>query len=844
MKRIIHIFLPFHYIFFVLLLLYPFIIVLAAHTDEGLNQAGLSGTVTDAKTGQPLHGASVQIPDLKLVIVSDSAGKFQFKNLPSGNFLIEIKYEGYKTITRNINIKAGSNTENYKLEESATEISEVVVTGTSKATQIKRNPVPIVSVSHDYLTTNLNTNAIDAIAKIPGVRAVTTGPNVSKPFIRGLGYNRILSLYDGIRQEGQQWGDEHGIEVDQYGIDRVEVIKGPASLSYGSDALAGVVNLIPTAMAPEGKMKGDILLDYQSNNKMIGGSAMLAASKNGFEWLGRISHKQAVDYQNKVDGRVFGTAFTETDANASFGLHKKWGYSHVDFVMYDDLQEIPDGSRDSSTWKFTRQITDVDTARQIVSDHDLNTYTIEKLHQHVQHYRFYNSNNFILNNGGRILLNLGFQRSLRREFSHPDEPSTPGLFLELNSFTYDVKYTFPDIKEWNVTAGINGMYQNNVVTNGTEFVIPSFHQFDAGPFITAKKTFAKLDVAGGIRYDLRSFNNEQLYTATNLQNGLDMPVYGIDTIGANKVFSNYSKTFSGMSGSLGATYNFTEKIAVKANISRGFRAPNIAEISANGVHPGTNIYQIGNPDFKSEFSLQEDIGFVYSSKLAVIELNFFNNFISNYIYNQKLIGVNGTDSVIVPGNQTFQFQASRANLYGGELSVDLHPVKSLHFENAISLVDALNKGKTKETQVPDSEKYLPFIPPLHGTSELRLDFDCSSLQIKHGFIKVQMEYYSNQNRVFSAYGTETRTPGYTLFNAGMGGNYVNKQNKTIFSIYLMANNIFNVAYSDHLSRLKYFYGNYQNPSPNDNPREHGIYNMGRNIALKIDFPLNWDLKKT
>ena len=214
-------------------------------------RSSLSGTVTDKKTNQPLAGATVFISDLKLGVIADSTGNYIFKNIPSGSFLIEIKFEGYKSITRNIIIKGATVHENFVLEESAAEINEVVVTGTSKATQIKRNPVPIVSVSHDYLVTNLNTNAIDAIAKIPGVRAVTTGPNVSKPFIRGLGYNRILTLYDGIRQEGQQWGDEHGIEVDQYAVNRVEVIKGPASLSYGSDALAGVVNLIPTQPAPE-----------------------------------------------------------------------------------------------------------------------------------------------------------------------------------------------------------------------------------------------------------------------------------------------------------------------------------------------------------------------------------------------------------------------------------------------------------------------------------------------------------------------------------------------------------------------------------------------------------------
>jgi iron complex outermembrane receptor protein len=816
-----------------------FIPALANASDgENHNQSLLKGQVVDAKTSLPLRGATVIIPDIKLATVTDSVGFFNFNNLPSGSFLIEIRFEGYKSITKNITLKIGANTENFKLEESATEINEVVVTGTSKATQIKRNPVPIVSVSHEFLTTNLNTNAIDAIAKIPGVRAVTTGPNVSKPFIRGLGYNRILTLYDGIRQEGQQWGDEHGIEVDQYGIDRVEVIKGPASLSYGSDALAGVVNLIPTQTAPEGKMRGAITLDYQSNNKMIGASSMLSSSKKGFDWLARLSHKQATNYQNKIDGRVFGTAFNETDANASFGIHKKWGFSHVDFVLYDDLQEIPDGSRDKATWKFTRQITEIDTSREIVSNEDLNSYAIEKLHQHVQHYRVYNSNSFVLNNGGRLLFNLGFQKSIRREFSHPQEPSVPGLYLQLNSLTYDIKYTFPDIKDWNITAGINGMYQNNNTTSGTEFIIPSYHQFDIGPFITAKKTFDKLDISGGVRYDARSFNNDELYTGSNAVTGFDMPVYGKDTVGANKVFSGYNKVFLGFSGSVGATYNFSDRIAVKANISKGFRAPNISEISANGVHPGTNIYQIGNENFKSEFSTQEDIGFVYSSKTAVIELNLFNNFINHYIYNTKLIGINGSDSVIIPGNQTFQFQSSKAELYGGELSADIHPFKNIHFENAISAVYAINKGSDAGKAVADTEKYLPFIPPLHGISELRFDFDCKTMNIKKGFVKLQMEYYSNQNRIFSAYGTETRTPGYTLFNASIGGNFVNKNNKTVVSLYIMANNIFDIAYWDHLSRLKYF-----TAYPSDS-REHGIYNMGRNIAVKIDFPLNFDLKKT
>ncbi len=797
--------------------------------------ASLKGVVTDATTNMPLKGAIVLIPDLKLGMATDSLGRYQFKNLPAGTFLMEIKFVGYKSITRNVLFNGNAN-EDFKLEESATEISEVVVTGNSKATQIRRSPVPIVSVNHDYLLSNLNTNAIDAIAKVPGVRAVTTGPNVSKPFIRGLGYNRILTLYDGIRQEGQQWGDEHGIEVDQYAIDKVEIVKGPASLSYGSDALAGVVNLIPTPAAPEGKMIGDVTTEYQTNNKYFGGSAMLGATKNGFEWMARVSHKQAANYQNKYDGRVYGTGFSETDANAAVGLHGKWGYSHLNLVLYDNLQEIPDGSRDSATRAFTRQITEADTVRDIVPAADLNSYTINKIHQHIQHYRIFLNNNFVIGND-RLDLNIGYQRSIRREYSHPVLFTIPGLFMQLNSYTYDAKYHFAEKNNWNVSLGVNGMYQANNSTRGTDFIIPSYKQFDFGPFALVKKSIGKLDIAGGLRYDVRSFNNDQLYKKTDPNTGFDAPYYGPVTAQDTAVFKKYQHTFSGFSGSIGATYNFSDKLSMKVNLARGFRSPNIAELSANGVHPGTNIYQIGNDNFKPEFSLQQDIGLVYSSKYAVMQLNLFNNFITNYIYNQKLVGANGQDSVIVAGNQTFKYQSGRANLYGGELSIDLHPVKTLHFENSLSIVYANNKG-AKGSKQPDSTRYLPFIPPVHGTSELRFDFAVKSANIRHGFAKAQVEYYAAQNRILSAYGTETATPGYTLFNASVGGSFVNKKGAAIVNLYIMGNNLFNAGYQDHLSRLKYF-----EPYPGNFTGRNGIFSMGRNIAIKLDFPINYSLKK-
>ncbi len=791
----------------------------------------ITGKVINAKTDSAMQGASIYIPDLKAGVASDENGNYTLPNLPSGNYLVQFGYVGFKSSLKTINL-TGNIILNVALTESITEEMEVVVTGSNKATSIRRNPIPIVSVNRQYLQQNLSTNIIDAISHVPGINAVTTGPNVSKPFIRGLGFNRILTLYDGVRQEGQQWGDEHGIEVDQNTVDRVEVVKGPASLIYGSDAVAGVVNLLPPNFPADGTIAGNISNEYQTNNGLISNSATLAGTKNAFMWRGTFSHKMATNYQNKIDGRVYGTAFRETDFSGIVGLNRAWGYSHLGFSAFNDLQEIPDGSRDSATRKFTKQITEADTVRPIVSDAELRSYAITPLHQHVQHYRLYMANNFILGKS-RLAVNLAVQKSIRQEFSHP-QADIAGLYLLLNTYSYDIKYYFPEKNGWSVTGGINGMYQTNNVTKGTDFIIPSYHQFDAGPFFFFKKSMSKLEIAGGLRYDVRVFNNDALYTATDAVTGFDKAV-SANTPGAANPFYAYSHTFSGISGSAGISYRFSENFSGKFNIGRGFRAPNISEISANGVHPGTNIYQLGNLNFKPEFNLQEDIGVNYNTPHVTINAELFNNQITNYIFNQKVLNSAGQDSVIVPGNQTFQFQAAKAHLYGAEVSLDIHPhpLDWLHFENSLSMVYANNEGVNNQ-KVADSAKYLPFVPPLHTFSELRGNFKKLSAHLSNAFVKVQLENYAAQNRAYIEDNTETPTPGYHLINAGFGADVTNKKGTTLFTFSMLADNIFDVAYQSHLNRLKYF-----EPYPNNPTGHSGIYNMGRNFSFRVNVPLTF-----
>jgi len=787
----------------------------AQKTNESFTLSG----IVKADDGQPLPGATIYIADLKKGSVADGNGHFRISHIPPGSFVVEVDFTGYRSEVENLLFNKDINLD-FTLEVAVTEEKEIVITGSSRATSLKRNPIPIISINKQFLQQNLSTNIIDAIAKAPGVNAVTTGPNVSKPFIRGLGFNRILTMYDGIRQEGQQWGDEHGIEIDENAVEKVEVIKGPASLLYGSDAIAGVINLIPPNPPLQGITTGGLSAAYQTNNNLAEFSGHVESYKNDLSWGIIGAHKMAADFRNPIDGRVYNTGYKESSLYVQTMLHKNWGYSRFGISLYNNLQEIPDGARDSATRKFIKETPD---GEQIVSEKELRSYKISDNYQRIQHYRIYNITNFTAGRD-RAAIQLGFQRNVRQEFDDPASKEA-ALYLQLNTLTYDAKYFFHQFGKTNITLGVNGMYQSNVVTHGHEFIIPSYHQLDVGPFAFGKYSSGRFELAGGIRFDTRNFKNEALYVSPLDE---EVPVFGKDTIGAQKLFSDYSHLFSGLSGSAGISYRMSKDLSLKFNVARGFRAPNISEISANGIHSGSKIYQLGNENFKPEFSFQQDFGLYYSSEHVSLNFGLFNNTIQNYIYNKKVVTSVGADSIIIPGYQTFKYTASKARLQGGELMIDLHPHPHdwLHFENAISFVVAKNLEA-----LGDEDRYLPFIPPFHTRSELRASFKEVGSHLKNAFAKIALEVYGAQNRVFSLSGTETPTPGYQLVNGGFGFDVENQKGKTLFSVSVLGNNLFNVAYQSNMSRMKYF-----EDYPDDPRGHHGIYNMGRNISLNLKVP--------
>ena len=792
--------------------------------------------------GKPVEFASVALTKTAYGTQADSAGRYSLKDLPVGQYALQASAIGFRPYTKTITIQADKPIRlSIELLADNTTLNEVVVTGVSRATELRKSPVAIAVMNRKEMNYNVNNNIVDAVLKgVPGMSAVTTGPNVSKPFIRGLGYNRVLTMYNGVRQEGQQWGDEHGIEVDQYGVERAEVVKGPASLIYGSDAVAGVINFIPyIPRGSEGRIKGDVIGEYHSNNGMIGTSLGLSYNKNGWKGFFRASQKSATAYKNAVDGRVYGTAFNEQNLSTMVGVDKKWGYAHVYATLYNNLQEIPDGSRDSLTRQFTRQVLENETDdiknRPLVPVGDLKTYRINPLHQHIQHYRLFNRSHFLFGNKSDLTATVGFQRSIRREFNHPTVPLQAGLYVQLDTYNYDLKYNFPTWKGLETTLGLNGMYQANKNLNGTDFPVPDYQLLDVGSFLFAKKSLGKLDISGGFRYDTRTYNwaDQYVQPRSASEPPFDELVNQPRDTSSSLQFPGYHRAFKGFSGSLGATYNISERLLIKANLSRGYRAPNSTEVGSNGLDPGAHIVYLGNRDFNPEFSLQTDIGFIAYLKEMDLSVELFNNNIDNYIYQARLYDNSGNPVVIVPGNFTYKYQQSKAQLYGAEFSINLHPqqVKWLAFNNSLALIRGLNRNDELIAKEGNAARYLPFIPPLHGRSELRASFSEPVGRLSGIYVRADVDYYGAQNKFYGVDNTETATPGYSLFGVGCGATVNNAKEKTLFQVFVQVENLFNTAYQSNLNRLKYF--EYYTASPNG---RSGIYNMGRNGSVKVVIP--------
>ncbi len=783
--------------------------VLSANSQS---KTQLSGKVTDAQTGQPLAGAAVVLAESKVGTTTDSSGNYTLNNVPFGHTLIEISSEGYRSVVEHTDIKTGTNTKDFRLAASIVENEAVTITAVGTATSIRKAPIPITRVNKAELLATPSTNIIDAISHQPGVSQLTSGPAISKPIIRGLGYNRLVVINDGVRQEGQQWGDEHGIEIDENSVSRIEIVKGPASLIYGSDALAGVVNIITTSPVPVNTIKANILSSYNTNNKQRSFFGSIGGNNNGFNWNGWGDFTAAADYKNKYDDKVWNSKFNNRNFGGYVGYNGAWGFSHLIVSNFNQKLGIIEGERNNNG-SFVKALPG--GVNGTPTEDDFNSTTPFIPYQHIGHLKVISDNSFKAGSG-RVSLNLAWQRNQRQEFGNPNDPEEKSLYFDLKTFNYSTAYHFNDKNGWTTSVGIGGMQQDNQ-NKGMEVLIPEYNLFDVGGFIYSQKTKGKATFSGGVRFDNRTLNSKEFKEGPDLK------------------FTAFKKNFSNVSGSAGVSYAATQNLLLKLNLARGFRAPSIPELASNGAHEGTNRYEYGDQNLKSEISWQGDLGFEINSEHVLFNAGAFYNNINNFIFYRKLSGIRGGDSLVLVDQNfipAFKFGQRTAHLAGFEFLLDIHPhpLDWFHWQNTVSYV----KGRFAEPI--EGTTNVPFIPATRWLSEVKAELLSKGKIVRNLSVYFEADHTFNENNPFTAYGTETATPGYTLLNAGLSANF-NSKNKTLFSLYLLGNNLSDVAYQNHLSRLKY-------TDINPVTGRQGVFNMGRNFVFKLNIPLSFSMNNS
>jgi len=742
--------------------------------------ATLSGTVTHDGDGEALPGVTLFFPDLNTGTISDEQGHYEISGLPMATITVQVSYIGHQTIVKDVDLR-NTNHLDFVMKESNATINEVVVTAFTGTSQLKNSPTPVNVVSNYELHSVASTNIIDALAQQPGISQLTTGGAISKPIIRGLGFNRVAIVSDGIRQEGQQWGGEHGLEIDPDRVQTAEVLKGPASLMYGSDAMAGglLLNNIPSVA--KDRIEANIGTQYQTNNGLWDYTLNLSGNKSVL-WDLRWSERMAHAYKNKYDGYVTGSQFHQRALSGLLGVSRHWGSSTLMLNHFHLIPGIVEGERDSETGELEVPY----------EGYDKKTYHKALPFQHIRHSKAVLDNSIFVGEG-RLKLILGYQHNQRQE--HEESADEAALDFRLHTINYDARYII-GVNGWKVAAGANGMWQHSL-NKGEEVLIPEYKLFDIGVFATTSRDLERWTLSGGLRFDNRHIHSLAL---------------------ANH-FTDFSRDFSGVTGSVGAVYHATDQLNFRLNASRGFRTPNMSELASNGVHEGSIRYEMGDKDLKSEFSWQFDLGADFSSAVISAQASLFFNRINNYIYMMRVAGL------VTEGYQTYQYTSGNARLWGAEFTLHIHPIEPLHFENSLGFVDARLMNQ------PLERRYLPNTPPLHWKSELRYNIIRDGRTLTNTFVALNLNCYAKQDHYLMEGDSETETPGYTLLSASVG-TQIKHKDKVIANVSVIADNLLDKAYQSHLSRFKY-------ADENVVTGRMGVFNMGRNFTFELDIPLTF-----
>jgi iron complex outermembrane recepter protein len=659
-------------------------------------------SLKNKSTLQPISYATVYFVELQSGTTTDSLGQFKFNTNIAGKLHLQISNLGYETSLIAVDFTQKNDAVFY-LSESHLQLNEVVVSTSSSKIQ-QDNIVAVIQKNISELTRNGTTNLTEAISNIPGVDNYATGAGIGKPVIRGLSGNRIVTYAQNVRIENQQWGDEHGLGIGEIGIEKVEVIKGAASLLYGADAIGGVLFFTDERYAAQNTVEYSLGSKFLSNTLGTHNNVAFKINKNKLRWNVFGGYNSNADYQLPTKYRVQNTRFDEKNLKTSLGFnHKNW----IGNLRYSYLQN-GFGINESDT---------LSTAKR---------RNLQLPFQKINNHLFTFDNTYFLNKT-KLNATFGYSCNARKEYA--DLFTDPNLSLNLSTFNYNLKSNtsyFGD--KLNVLAGIQGMSQRNM-NNAPEVLIPDALINDVGVYTVLHYKFInKLNIEGGLRFDNRNIDTKATQTAESF-------------------FPKLHRNFNNVNYALGAAYQ-KHNFGFKLNLGSGFRSPNTAELLSNGVHEGTLRYEIGDDTLKSEKATQIDLNLTYEKEHFSFYVNPFLNHINNYIY------LSPTDSTS-GGLPVFAFKQTKANLWGAEAGFHWHPhpMDWLHIDGNYSSVFAQDRAG----------RALPLIPANKIQTTIKGEFK-SKGKIKFESVFIEHIYRFSQNQIAQY---ETTTAAYQLINAGL-----------------------------------------------------------------------------
>jgi len=621
-------------------------------------------------------------------------------------------------------------------------LKEVVVSGI-RTSLVKETSFNIQSLPVAKIRQSGALNVSDALSKLPGISQLTTGPAISKPVIRGLYGNRVLAVLSGLKFDNQQWQDEHGLGLNDVGIDRIEVIRGPASLLYGSEAIGGILNIIEEAPNKPGEKNGDVNVGLFSNTYGLSVDGGISSATEKKNWGIRVGLNSNADYSDGDNNRIRNSRFAGYYLKGTYGFIKnKWTSSNHFMSSLDNFGFITADNSNSFLY-------DGRWSRSMKGPH------------HTVFLNILSSQNKISLKKSSLDVNAGFQSNLRLEDEGGNHIS---LNMLLSTFLWHIMWNKQLNANTELVLSNNSQFENN--TNyGSRIIIPDANTTESGfsAFIKSKKK--KLVFETGIGFSVRNIHT------------FETP--GVNT--PDKAIAPFNKTLPSLNGSVGFAWNPANNWNLKTNIGTGFRSGNLAELSSDGLHEGTLRYEIGDPNLKIEQNINSEVSVNYSSRYFQFSVAAYLNHFLDYIY----LAPTGTQYL---GFDVFRYKQFNANLYGSEsmLAINFPFYERLRFETNFSTVTGNLSDGT----------YLPFIPPPKWTQQLQLKCKQGKRLNNVSFLVITEEHFVQDHPAEF----ETPTSAYWLLNAGINGNWKTKRRTFIFSI--TGNNLLNRNYYDHLSRFK------------------------------------------